>query len=170
MNYPKVKRTPDTYKAVYNYCKKHIILSVKDYSTETDPQIKREIRNTIDYYLRRYHQYCIKEKIGAHYIEIGAKDTDFEHLIPASIIRDMVIEDRITIDEALNAPTVKLSKINHINLKKSGWGNKTPNINKPFDRYNSVFNSEFEIHDGTKIDINNWTLEDHFNYFIKEEE
>jgi hypothetical protein len=102
----------------------------------------------------------------AHYHEVGADDeTDFEHLIPASRIRDLLLAGSITTEQALNAPTVKLSRAKHMALKDAGWASKTPNMWLPFKRYSSVFEGSYQTHDGTAIDPNNWTLENHFEYF-----
>ena len=167
--YGKTKRTPDSYQTVAAYCTKHIERLVNDYhDVKNDQQLLREIRNDIDYYLRRYHEYCIKQRDGmqAHYHEMGAdEETDFEHLIPASRIRDLLLVAAITVEQALNAPTVKLSRAKHAELKDAGWSSTTPDMWLPFRRYSQIFTSDFETHDGTKIDLETWTLEQHFAYF-----
>jgi hypothetical protein len=167
--YGKTKRTTDTYQTVAAYCTKHITRLVGDYrNVENDQQLLREIRNDIDYYLRRYHEYCIKQRDGiqAHYHEMGAdEETDFEHLIPASRVRDLLLVAAITVEQALNAPTVKLSRAKHAELKDAGWSSATPDMWLPFRRYSQIFTADFETHDGTKIDPEIWTLEQHFAYF-----
>lgn len=167
--YGKTKRTPDTYQTVAAYCTKNLERLVNDYhAVKNDQQLLREIRNDIDYYLRRYHEYCIKQRDGmqAHYHEIGADDeTDFEHLIPASRIRDLLLVAAISVEQALNAPTVKLSRAKHAELKDAGWASATPDMWLPFRRYSQIFAAEFETHDGIKIDTETWTLQQHFTYF-----
>ena len=167
--YGKTKRTPETYRTVAAYCTRNLLRLVADYSeVKNDQQLLREIRNDIDYYLRRYHEYCIEQRDGmkAHYYEVGADDDcDFEHLIPASRIRDLLLSDKITVGQALNAPTVRLSRSKHMSLKDAGWASKTPNMWLPFERYTNVFNAEYQTHDGTAIDPLTWTLEKHYNYF-----
>jgi len=167
--YGKTQRTADTYRTVSAYCTRNLTRLVTEYhAVENDQQMLREIRNDIDTYLRRYHEYCIQQRDGmkAHYHEIGAdEDCDFEHLIPAARIRDLLLANTITVEQALNAPTVKLSRIKHMALKDAGWASKTPNMWIPFQRYSQVFDAEFETHDGRSIDQNTWTLEQHFNYF-----
>lgn len=167
--YSKTKRTPDTYQTVAAYCTKNLERLVNDYhAVKNDQQLLREIRNDIDYYLRRYHEYCIKQRDGmqAHYHEIGADDeTDFEHLIPASRIRDLLLVAAISVEQALNAPTVKLSRAKHAELKDAGWASATPDMWLPFRRYSQIFAAEFETHDGIKIDTETWTLQQHFTYF-----
>ena len=102
----------------------------------------------------------------AHYHEVGAdEECDFEHLIPAARIRDLLLAGSISTEQALNAPTVRLSRAKHASLKEAGWASKTPDMWLPFKRYTNVFVAQFETHDGTPIDQNTWTLENHFNYF-----
>jgi len=167
--YGKTKRSSATYQTVATHCGNHLTNLVREYAAvENDQQLLREIRNDMDYYLRRYHKYCIEERegMGAHYIEVGAdEETDFEHLIPASRVRDLLLARVITIEQGLNAPTVKLSRAKHMALKDAGWASHTPNMWLPFKRYTQVFGAEFETHDGTPIDPETWTLEQHFDYF-----
>ncbi len=167
--YGKTRRTAETYQTVASYCTRNLTRLVAEYNAvQNDQQLLREIRNDIDYYLRRYHEYCIKQRDGmkAHYHEIGADDKcDFEHLIPASRIRDLLLSNTISTVQALNAPTVKLSRIKHELLKDAGWASATPDMWLPFQRYCQAFTAKFETHDGTAIDQNTWTLAQHFDYF-----
>lgn len=167
--YGKTQRTPDTYRTVAQHCSKHIDRLVEEYhAVENDQQLLREIRNDIDYYLRRYHEYCIQQRDGmkAHYHEIGADDDcDFEHLIPAARIRDLLLASAISVEQSLNAPTVRLSRAKHMALKDAGWASKTPDMWLPFKRYSQVFMAEFQTHDGTPVNQATWTLEKHFEYF-----
>jgi hypothetical protein len=135
---------------------------------QNDQQLMREIRNDIDTYLRRYHEYCIKQRDGmlAHYHEVGAdEECDFEHLVPAARIRDLLLSNTISVEQALNAPTVRLSRIKHELLKDAGWAAITPNMWLPFQRYTQVFSAKFETHDGTAIDPELWNLQNHYDYF-----
>jgi hypothetical protein len=167
--YGKTKRTAETYKTVADYCKRNLERLVAEYhAVKNDQQLLREIRNDIDTYLRRYHEYCIKQRdsMAAHYHEQNADaETDFEHLIPAARIRDLLLANTITTVQALNAPTVRLSRVKHMMLKDAGWASHTPDMWMPFRRYSQVFDAVFETHDGTRVDPESWTLEQHFNYF-----
>lgn len=167
--YGKTRRTADTYQTVAQYCRQNLIRLVGEYlAVRNDQQLLREIRNDIDNYLRRYHEYCIKQRDGmqAHYHEVGADDEcDFEHLIPAARIRDLLLANAITVEQALNAPTVRLSRAKHALLKEAGWSSTTPDMWVPFRRYSQVFSAKFETHDGTVIDTESWTLQQHFDYF-----
>lgn len=168
--YGKTKRSADTYKTVATYCTQNLIRLVAEYkSVKNNQQLLREIRIDIDNYIRRYHEYCIKQRDGmlAHYHEVGANRSlcDFEHLIPESRIRDLLLAGSITVVQALNAPTVRLSRDKHIELGAAGWSSQTPDMWIPFKRYSNVFDAAFETHDGTVIDLATWTLQDHYNYF-----
>lgn len=167
--YGKTQRSAETYRTVANYCKRNLARLFEEYrAVRNDQQLLREIRNDIDYYLRRYHEYCIQQRDGmkAHYHEVGAdEECDFEHLIPAARIRDLLLGGNITVEQALNAPTVRLSRVKHMALKDAGWAAKTPNMWLPFERYTNVFEASYETHDGTAIDPKTWTLEQHFEYF-----
>ena len=167
--YGKTKRTSDTYAVVALRCRQQIERAVHEYSTvANNQQLLREIRNEIDYHLRRYHEYCIEQRDGmkAHYHEIGAdEECDFEHLIPASRIRDLLLAGVISTEQGLNAPTVRLSRVKHMMLKDAGWAAKTPDMWLPFRRYTNVFAATYQTHDGTEIDPETWTLAQHFNYF-----
>lgn len=167
--YGKTARSPATYRTVAKRCQDNLERLVQEYrAVENDQQLLREIRNDIDYYLRRYHEYCIEQRdgMGAHYHEIGAEDeTDFEHLIPAARIRDLLLASKITTEQALNAPTVVLSRTKHRLLKEAGWASKTPDMWLPFRRYTQVFSARYQTHDGTVIDPETWTLERHYEYF-----
>jgi hypothetical protein len=167
--YGRTQRTAETYQTVANRCRRNLVRLVAEYNaTINNAQELREIRNEMDEAIRRYHEYCIQQRDGmqAHYHEIGADaDCDFEHLIPAKILRDLLLSNVITIDQALNAPTVRLSRSKHMALKDAGWASKTPDMWLPFKRYTEVFDAAYQTHDGTAIDPLTWTLEKHYNYF-----
>jgi hypothetical protein len=167
--YGKTKRTAETYKTVATRCKTQLARFINEYrAVENDQQLLREIRTDIDEQIRRYHEYCIKQRdnMAAHYHEQGADtETDFEHLIPLKRIRDLLLAGAITVEQALNAPTVKLSRAKHVQLKDAGWASATPDMWLPFRRYSQVFEATFETHDGVLVDPATWTLEYHFDYF-----
>ena len=167
--YGKTQRSPSTYKTVAQHCTNHLHRLVGEYkAVKNDQQLLHELRKDIEEKLRRYHEYCIKKRdgMGAHYHEQGADaETDFEHLIPAARVRDLLLAGAFTVEQALNAPTVKLSRIKHSQLNEAGWSSHTPDMWLPFRRYSQVFDAAFETHDGTVIDPETWTLEQHFNYF-----
>jgi hypothetical protein len=167
--YSKTPRNTDSYRAFTEYATLQLSGLTNLYQTTANNQhTLRLIREDIDSILRRYHQYCIEQRDGmkAHYHEVGAdNECDFEHLIPAARIRDLLLAGAITVKQALNAPTVRLSRTKHHTLKESGWSSKTPDMWLPFKRYSNVFTGVYQTYDGTPVDPLTWTLNAHFEYF-----
>ena len=165
--YGRTPRNAESYRATYRYCSGRLAEILEIYRTSTnDQQTLRLVRDDMDNLLRRYHGYAIKENIGAHYREVGVdRDGDLEHMIPAARVRDMMIAGVITIDQALNCPTVTLSRGKHHQLKEAGWASHTPDVWRPFQRYSQVFAAEFVTYDGRAVDADTWTLADHYQYF-----
>ena len=168
--YPKTRRSFDTYDSLKKRCTVKITELAEEYRTiEHNLQALREVRNEIDYYLRRYHNYAIKENIGAHYVEVGLEGNGiFEHMIPASTVRDMLLHSVISPAQACNPPTCKLSKEKDVLLRQAGWASRTPDIYNFWTRYSICFDvSNFTTYDGTEIDPTQWNLDKHFEYFLK---
>src|SRR6056300_181213 len=166
--YSRVQRSEGTYRATARYVTANLERLVAEYdATRNDEQTLRLIRDDVDNALRRYHGYCIKENIGAHYVEVGAEVTDFEHMIPASRIRDLLLLGRITTFEACNPPTCKLSREKHMILKDKGWASDTPDLIDFWQRYRLCFETagKFTTHDGTPVDTETWTLDKHYAYY-----
>lgn len=164
----KTKRSNETYAATAAYVIKNINRLLKLYhKTKNDEQTKRLIRDDIDHLLRRYHGYCIKEKIGSHYIDRDLKDAGiFEHIVPNSTIRDLLIAKIITPIQACNMPTARITKEKDEILKKNGWATKSPDIYNFWERYKKCFivDGKFTTYDGHEVDTN-MTLDDHFKLF-----
>jgi hypothetical protein len=97
--YTKVKRNERSYRDTYTFIGAEIQRYREMYKNciEED-QIARLIRDMLDILIRRYHDYSIRGDIGAHYRQqnILKGETVFEHVIPASEIRDMLIEEKST--------------------------------------------------------------------------
>lgn len=78
----------------------------------------RLLRDSIDHHIRRYHGYAVQGKIKSHYhqknVSLAAKDTIFEHVIPAATVRDKLIEGVLTINQALNVPTCRVARTTEI--------------------------------------------------------
>lgn len=163
-----VKRGGPSYDATYQFCKSEIERLVSMYKQLlVEDQTARLIRDKIDFALRRYHNYAIKENIGAHYYEKGLAHgtrTEFEHVIPASVARDLLLFDRLTVDEALNIPTCRLSAAKHKKLNSTRLGSTTPDIYWFWQRYQGL-GVQLETHDGNVIDIATWNLDSHYKYF-----
>lgn len=166
--YVRTKRSPESYRATETYVQKKLAVLAEEYkATRNDEQTARLIRDDIDNALRRYHQYCIKENIGAHYVEVGLEGNGiFEHMIPASTVRDMLIAGIITPQQACNVPTCKLSKQRDDMLRENGWVSKTPDIYNFWKRYEYCFETAnvFTTWDGHEVDTA-MTLDDHFARF-----
>lgn len=166
-NYRKVQRNTKSYQQTDDITVSEIERLVDMYKTclEED-QTARLIRDSIDHWLRRYHDYSIRGDIGAHYRQIGIVhgETVFEHVIPANEIRDMLIEGKLTVNQALNAPTCLISKVDDVILRKSGLSASSPSRWFFFRRY-QVLNSTFNTYNGQNIDLDTWTLEDHYRLF-----
>jgi len=167
--YTKAKRGPETYAATANYVYDKLKIAVDEYhNSEDDVQTRRLIRDTIEFHLRRYHGYCIKENIGSHYRQINIEGKAvFEHMIPNAVIRDLLLAGILTPQQACNPPTCTLSVDNDKLLRQAGWASKTPDIYNFWERYKYCFETQdvFETYTGTKVDTN-MTLEDHFNCFF----
>lgn len=163
--YTRTKRNQQSYAATAAYVTTNLNRLVDLYlTTKNDEQTFRLIRDDIDNALRRYHEYCIKQNIGAHYIEIGLVGNGiFEHMIPASTIRDLLIAKVITAEQACNMPTCRLSVEKDKLLREAGWASRTPDIYNFWKRYQYCFVTEglFETHDGIEVNTN-MTLDDHF--------
>ena len=102
------------------------------------------------------------------YLECRLKEKGrFEHRVPASTVRDLVLHEVITPKQACNMPTCTLSKENDQLLKDAGWNSKTPDIYNFWKRYRYSFETEncFETYDGTAILTSEWPLDNHFDYF-----
>ena len=167
--YTPSKRSNETYRTTTKFVYKELDrLKSLYYESANDIQTRRLIRDSIDHHLRRYHGYCIKEKIGAHYREknLEGKKTVFEHMVPNSTIRDMYIKGAITSLQACNLPTCLLSDDLDKKLKEKGWNSKTPDIFNFWKRYEYCFEVEnaFETYIGNDVD-KDMTLEEHFNIF-----
>lgn len=167
--YVRTRRGPDSYRATAAYVTANLQRLVELYNTtRNNEQTSRLIRDDIDNALRRYHEYCIKQNIGAHYIEAGLEGNGiFEHMIPASTVRDLLIADVLTPQQACNVPTCRLSKERDDMLREKGWASKTPDIYNFWKRYNYCFDTDgvFTTWDGQCVDTN-MTLDDHYEQFM----
>lgn len=164
-----VERNEAAYRITEEFIRDEVSRLVEMYRNLTVlDQRARLIRDGIDLYLRRGHGYAIEGRIGSHYREVGVDPDNciFEHMIPQSRIRDLLIQDRISLKQAMNPPTCLISKSNDVLLSKSGFNNKTPSYWHFFDRYTGVFQSQYETFNGQKIeDPHSWTLGRHYEFF-----
>jgi len=169
--YTKVKRGADSYNESILITVSELERLVEKYYNTTGAQSLRLIRDAIDHWLRRYHGYTIRGSIGSHYktnMGVKSKNKVFEHVVPASKTRDMLLQGVLTPEQAINMPTCFVSKQQDLILNKSGRVSSTSNLWVFFERYD-VFKDTITTHDGTRIDPTTWTLEDHFNYFKEQQ-
>jgi hypothetical protein len=163
-----VKRGGASYDSTYKFCARGLKLCIWMYRRlKVEDQTARLIRKGIEFLLREYHNYAIKDNIGAHYYEKGlphGAKTEFEHVIPASVARDLLLFDRLTIDEALNIPTCRLSAAKHRKLNSTKLGSTTPDIYWFWQRYQEL-GITITTHDGTAVDTATWNLDSHYTYF-----
>jgi hypothetical protein len=163
-----VKRNDESYKQCLEFTKSELERLLKMYKGMLEEDMTaRLIRDSIDHHIRRYHEYAVKGNIGSHYREVGVIESQsiFEHVIPASSVRDMLIEQRLTINQALNTPTCLIKRSQDIKLRQHGLSNTSPNNWNFFQRYR-VLDSQFTTNIGTPItDLETWSLKDHNDYF-----
>lgn len=163
-----VKRGGQSYADTEMFVRRGLKLMLWIYNRpQTTGQIARLTRDVIDFLLRRYHGYSIKEHIGAHYRQRGLRKnerTEFEHVLPNSVARDMLLVGRFTAQEAMNVPTCLLSKKKHAELGGSGLGDTTPDVYYFFRRYQDL-GIKIETCHGDPVDLNTWNLDDHYRYF-----
>jgi|688.fasta_scaffold179556_2 hypothetical protein len=166
--YTRLKRTGESYVQTKNWAVRNITRCLDELSKSVmNDQNAQLIRDEIDEYLKRYHDYCIKDQIGAHYREVGAlkKDCDFEHVIPKKVAREMMIYKIMTIDEALNIPTCWLRKDKHQALNKM-YASTTPDVWDFWARYRNAFpDIAIQTWDGKNIDVSTWDIANHYEYF-----
>ena len=163
-----VKRGGQSYADTEAFVRRGIRLMLWLYNRSTTTgQIARLTRDVIDFLLRRYHGYSIKEHIGAHYRQRGLKKgekVEFEHVLPNAVARDMLLVGRFTATEVMNVPTCRLSKKKHAELAARGLGDSTPDIYYFFRRYQNL-GIEIETMHGDTVDLDNWSLDDHYQLF-----
>lgn len=165
--YVRVKRGDQSYADTVELVANELELLIDRYnSSQRDGQYLRLLRDGMDFWLRRYHNYAINGSIGAHYRQVGLTgSTVFEHVVPAARVRDMMIAGVLTIQQAMNMPTCLISKTNDQDLREHGLVSTNHDCWHFFQRYSVITNSTFETHKGQVVDLNTWTLADHFDYF-----
>lgn len=165
-NYTRVKRNEVAYRQTTELTTQELTRLVDMYNEQfSEDQTARLIRDSIDHWIRRYHDYCIEGAIGSHYVEEGVNVTEcvFEHVIPASAVRNMLLQQRLTIVQALNTPTCLIKKSSDRTLSSSGLVSTNPDPWNFFQRY-KVLTSNFSTYNGHTV-TGTWTLSDHYNFF-----
>jgi hypothetical protein len=167
-DYGRVTRNESAYAETTELTVNEINRLVVMYKAGGGMQHLRLLRDSIDHWIRRYHGYTIGGGIGSHYIQVGVNSRDciFEHIIPASKIRDMMLAGVLTVPQALNAPTCLISKTNDDVLRQAGHVSTSPSYWHFFDRYNVLTGNTFSVYNGATIaDTHGWTLDKHYKHF-----
>lgn len=139
----------------------------------------RLYRDSIDHHIRRYHDYAIRGNIKSHYrqrgVSMAPEDSIFEHTIPEGVLRDMLIDEVITINQALNSPTCRISRYHDKMLRERSLHDNNPEpwfffrryVNGMFETVNGQFVvPEFETYNGQLItDLSTWSFGDHCTFF-----
>ena len=169
-NYGRVQRSGETYLATERFTRRVVQLAVRLYQRiERLDQTARLIRDAIEWALRRYHSYAIKERIQAHYRDVTImahekKGLVFEHVIPVRYIVALLLQGRISIDLAMNPPTCVLRKEQDTVLERLGLGDSTPDVWNFWQRYRDL-GINIVTHDGTPVDQHIWNLGLHMDHF-----
>lgn len=171
-HYGRVQRTGETYVATERFTRRVVSIGVKLYHRiERLDQTARLIRDAIEWALRRHHNYSIKERIRAHYIDASIQPHErkglvFEHVIPVRYIIALLLQGRISIDQAMYPPTCLIRKTHDNLLERLGLGDSTPDVFRFWQRYLDL-RIEVVTHDGDPVDQGTWTLRDHYQRFGK---
>ena len=165
---PRVTRSGESYQQTYDYFYPRLSNVVAGYKAHgAHDQTARLMRDDFERMLRRYHEYCIEQNQGAHYIEVGLDSktkTEFEHVIPVKVVRDAVLCDRMTIDQALNMPACRLSKAKHKQLAKLGRAKESECPYYFWRRYIGLGIS-VKTRNGDPVNFETWNLDTHYEYF-----
>jgi hypothetical protein len=166
--YKRVQRNDLSYRQTEDFITSELERLLAKYSAcLVEDQEARLTRDFIELAVRRYHEYSIDGKIGGHYRQVGVdeKNCIFEHIIPINSVVAMLIEGRLTINQALNTPTCLIKKEDDVILRESGLGSSSPDHWNFFKRYKGL-NSTFKTYNGQAItDLDTFTLEDHYTLF-----
>jgi hypothetical protein len=162
--YTRVRRSRASVQVTEEFVSGRLLEFCQSYSSVQHEQGKRLVRDVMDFLLRRFHQYAVQQEIGSHYLQQGVRKGIFEHLIPASVLRDLVLDGAITIQAAMHAPTVLLSKENDARLSAAGLTSKTKTPLYPFRRYiEAGVEGVFTTHRGDIVtNLQDWSLDDHY--------
>jgi hypothetical protein len=177
----RVQRNDESYRQCYETTVFELerLLDIYKNTVFEEDMRARLYRDYIDLSIRRYHDYAIKGKIKSHYRQRGVsmanEDSIFEHTIPEGVIRDMLIDEVITINQALNSPTCRVSRTHDRMLRDRSLHDNNPDPWFFFRRYINGMSEtvngqlvvpEFETYNGQVITIlDSWSFSDHLQFF-----
>jgi hypothetical protein len=162
---------------MYNIIKADLIILINEYHDLGigNDMRHRWCRDQMDRAIKRYHDYCIVQNIKSHYVQQGvsllSKHVIVEHVIPLQTVRELLLCGELNLDQALNSPICKVSRKFNKQISDAGLVKSTPNAWFFFSRYIAATKSagiavpEFTTYNGIAIDLDNWSLPDHFTNF-----
>lgn len=165
--YPKVQRTAESFKAKTAIAEEQLAQLQARYNSLQPHEDRRLLRDSIDFWLRRYQGYAVEAECGAHYITAEAVKQGskyFEHVVPLCRGRDMLIGQQLTPLQAMYIPTCFITKEQNDALNKAGRGAHSDDYWLFFSRYD-CFTDTIMTHNGSLIDPKTWTLADHYKHF-----
>jgi len=165
------KRTQDLYSQTYICLYDEVERLVSEYNSTPSLLLQRRrlLRDSIDSNIRRFHQYCIQQNKQfpvQHYVDADAVENGepivFEHVLPMSIARDLLLDNIFSIDQVFTIPTCSLGRDKDKVLKDKGLNNDTPDIYYYWRRYIECF----DVHgianqNGDEINFQE-SIEEHF--------
>jgi hypothetical protein len=135
----------------------------------------RLYRDSMEKWIRRYHEYSIRGNFKSHYhqrgVSLNNSDVTFEHVIPVRQLLYYLLSGEMTIIQVLNAPTCRVSNASNKLLNDRGMHETNTDPWLFFKRYavGCAVNGqsiEVETYNGQVItDLTTWTLRDHYNFF-----
>jgi hypothetical protein len=164
-------RGAEAYRETTEIASQELTRLVALYHASQGRQTLRLLRDSMDHWLRRVHGYSIEGGAGVHYRERVTRNhlppprTVFEHVIPAAQLRDMLLAGVLTPAEALNPPTCTVTRTTDAHLRRCGAVSVNTTPWHFFRRYASVPGLVIETRHGHTVDLDAWTLEDHYRLF-----
>lgn len=169
-DYGKVQRTGESYVATQRWAERLIRICVRLYRRiERLDQTARLLRDTIEFAVRRYHEYNFDFRKQTLYRDasIPAGETlglVVEHVIPVRILMAGLLQDRVPVQLVLNPPICLIRKASDDILESSGLGDTTPNAWWFWQRYKAL-GIDIITNRGDVVDQSTWNLGTHCSYF-----
>lgn len=169
-DYGKVQRTGESYVATQRWAERLIRICVKLYKRiERLDQTARLLRDTIEFAVRRYHDYNFDFRKQTHYRDasIPANETKglvVEHVIPVRLLMAGLLQDKVPVSLVLNPPICLIRKSDDDILESSGLGDTTPDVWWFWKRYESL-GLDIVTNHGDAVDQSTWNLGTHTTYF-----